>query len=156
MTNGGERIGRALRDLLAEASPTQDFLAAQLGIHTTDAEALQHLARSDHPTGTVELARLLRIRSASAAVLVDRLETAGHVTRTPHPSDGRRVALRVTDSAQQEVRTVLAPLVHDLAALTGDLTADQQETVLRFLDGAAAVLRRYRSTPPAGSDGSRH
>jgi DNA-binding MarR family transcriptional regulator len=42
------------------------------------------------------------MRSASATVLVNRLESAGDVSRYPDPADGRRIVPRLTDSARTE------------------------------------------------------
>ncbi|WP_370941933.1 MarR family winged helix-turn-helix transcriptional regulator [Amycolatopsis sp. cg5] len=146
MEEGAARIGRAVRDLLAEAVPAQQALARRLGIGVTDAQALQHLAASAHETGTVELGQLLGIRSASAAALVDRLETAGHVRRHPHPSDRRRVSLQVTDTAQAEVIAELAPLLTGIASLVRGLSAEEANTVATFLDGTIDLLRGLSGT----------
>src|SRR5689334_11260158 len=119
-------VATALRRLLASTHDVENTLANRLGLGVTDVVALQHLV--DHPdVGPVDLAHLLRIRSASATALVDRLEAAGHLSRTPHPTDRRRVLLAPTESATAEVVGVLAPLLGAIAALVDDLTPDQRE-----------------------------
>ena len=143
------RISQGLRDLLAEAGPAQQAMASRLGIGRTDAQAIQHLAATSHHIGTVELARLLGIRSASAASLVDRLEAAGHVRRQAHASDRRRVTLTVSESAQGEVHAALLPILTDLGTLIEGLTDEQASTVAHFLDSSVAILRNYRK--PAGT-----
>ncbi|MDT8915159.1 MarR family winged helix-turn-helix transcriptional regulator [Amycolatopsis sp. PS_44_ISF1] len=144
------RISQALRDLLAEAGPAQQGMAARLGIGKTDAQALQHLASAGRPIGTVELAHLLGIRSASAASLVDRLEAAGHVRRQAHTSDRRRVTLTVSETAQGAVHAALRPMLTDLATLIERLTEEQAATVADFLDRSLTLLRSHRD-PAAGS-----
>ncbi|MEV7552196.1 MarR family transcriptional regulator [Amycolatopsis sp. NPDC089917] len=137
------RINRSLLDLLAEAGPAERALAARLGIGVTDARALQHLAVASTPTGTVELGNRLHIRSASAAVLVDRLENSGHLQRRPHPTDRRRVRLAVTGSAQEQVRTALRPLLQHISALIDQLGPDQATTIADFLGDVVTALRGY-------------
>jgi DNA-binding MarR family transcriptional regulator len=137
------RVNRALRELLASANDVQHALAARLGIGGTDVQALQYLVGSERPLGTVDLAHALNIRSASATVLVDRLEAAGHVTRAPHPTDRRRVTLELTASARAEVRVALQPLIAAVSVVTGQLDPAGAEAVAVFLDGAVAAIRQF-------------
>lgn len=136
------RVNLALRELLAQAHDVQIALARRLGLGATDVQALQHLATGT-PMGTVDLAHALKIRSASATVLVDRLEAAGHVRRDPHPRDGRRVTLVVSEAARAEVRAALAPLVDAITRLTDGLAPGHAEVVAQFLGDATEVLRAY-------------
>lgn len=141
------RVNFALRELLALARDVELALARRLGLGPTDVQALQHLAFGE-PMGTVGLAGALKIRSASATVLVDRLAAAGHVRRGPHPSDGRRVTLVVSEAARAEVRAALAPLVDAMTRLTGGLPPEHAEVVARFLGDTIGVLRTYAAEPP--------
>ncbi|MEU4526418.1 MarR family winged helix-turn-helix transcriptional regulator [Amycolatopsis sp. NPDC024027] len=141
------RVNLALRELLALAHDVQIALARRLGLGATDVQALQHLAVGT-PMGTVDLAHALKIRSASATVLVDRLEAAGHVRRDPHPRDGRRVTLVVSEAARTEVRAALAPLVDAITRLTDGLAPGQAEVVARFLGDTTEILRAYAAEPP--------
>ncbi|WP_410616463.1 MarR family winged helix-turn-helix transcriptional regulator [Amycolatopsis sp. lyj-109] len=141
------RVNLALRELLALAHDVQIALARRLGLGATDVQALQHLAAGT-PMGTVDLAHALKIRSASATVLVDRLEAAGHVRRGPHPRDGRRVTLVVNEAARTEVRAALAPLVDAITRLTDGLPPGQAEVVARFLGDTTEILRSYAAEPP--------
>src|SRR5687768_13674903 len=103
-------VAEALRALLARTHDVEAALARRLGLGTSDVVALQHLAEQPD-LGPVDLGNLLRMRSASATALVDRLQSAGHLRRTPHPTDGRRVVLALTDSARSEVAAALGPLI---------------------------------------------
>lgn len=141
------RVNLALRELLALAHDVQVALARRLGLGATDVQALQHLAIGA-PMGTVDLAHALRIRSASATVLVDRLEAAGHVRRDPHPRDGRRVTLVVSEAARTEVRAALTPLVDAITRLTDALAPGQAEVVAQFLGDTTEILRAYAAESP--------
>ena len=141
------RVNLALRDLLALAHDVQLALARRLGLGATDVQALQHLA-AGVPMGTVDLAHALKIRSASATVLVDRLEAAGHVRRDRHPSDGRRITLVVAEAARAEIRAALAPLVDAVTRLTAELAPGEAEVVAKFLGDTTDVLRAFAAEPP--------
>ncbi len=136
-------IARALRVLQQATDDAQRALARRLGMGPTDVAALDHLIGSQTPLGPVELGDLLGIRSASATVLVDRLEQAGHVVREPHPHDRRRRTLKPTERARAEVHTALQPLIGPLQELARTLTDEHARVVLRFLQQAAAVHADY-------------
>jgi DNA-binding MarR family transcriptional regulator len=136
----------ALRRLLARTHDVEQALARRLRLGETDVVALQHLV--DHPdAGPADLARLLHIRTASATALVDRLQDAGHLERAPHPTDGRRVVLALTDSARAEVGAALAPLLARIADVVGGFDADEQRAITRFLTAATAAMADFAEAP---------
>jgi DNA-binding MarR family transcriptional regulator len=78
----------------------------------------------------------LQVHPTSVTSIVDRLESAGHVVRRPHPTDGRTVLAEITDSG----RTVVEAATRDLVAAefgVGVLTSDQ-------LAGISALLTPVR------------
>ncbi|MGH3281562.1 MAG: MarR family winged helix-turn-helix transcriptional regulator [Trebonia sp.] len=145
-------IGVALRRLLQAGREMQAALARQMGLRITDVQAVDHVVSAGQPVGTVELGDRMGIRSASAAALVDRLAVAGHLARQPHPSDRRRVTLKATDHARDEVHQALAPLLDDLAAISSQLDDGQARTVLAFLADVTAAMRAYAAKPGPGKD----
>lgn len=115
-SGGQERYGsvaspltHSLRLVLNSFNALQRHVAAQLDLGLNDVAALEHLVRRSD-LGPADLASLLGMTTASATVLVDRLENAGHVQRRGHPQDRRRKQLVVTEHAQEEVFRALAPL----------------------------------------------
>jgi DNA-binding MarR family transcriptional regulator len=94
----------------------------------------------------------LGISSGSATGLVDRLESAGHVRRQPHPSDRRRLVIAPTDSAARDVIEVLRPMLDDLDALGGQFTEPEQRVVEQYLRQAALRLRAYATNLDASVD----
>ncbi|MBF5028327.1 MarR family transcriptional regulator [Micromonospora sp. WMMA1976] len=139
---------RALRDVLRLAGDTRAALARRLGLNATDAAAIDHLVSSPEPLGPVELGNRLGIRSASATTLVDRLVQAGHVTRTPHPHDRRRLSLQVTESAVGEVLEALRPMLVGVDRAVARLTPEQAEATTAFLREVTEVMREYVATAP--------
>ena len=146
-------IAMALRELLQVGREVRDAMGTRLGVGETDLLAMDHIARQPNLLGPVELGRRLGITSASATVLVDRLESAGHLRRVPHERDGRRITLEPTAAAVADIREVIEPMVDAVNRLTGNLDRDQAEVVLEFLTGATVVLRDYAAGPGRGSDG---
>jgi DNA-binding MarR family transcriptional regulator len=106
--------------------------------------------------GPAELAKRLGIRSASATALVDRLVVSGHVSRTPHPADRRRIALAQTPLSDARTTAALAPMLIEIEAAAQRLTEGEAAAVTRFLGEAAQAMRNYArgvDAPSAQSEG---
>lgn len=142
------RIAQALRALLRQAPAVHARLATRVGVGVTDLLALDHVTSDPAPLGVVELADRLRIRSASATVLVDRLAATGHLQRLPHPHDRRRTSLHPTASAHEDVLAALGPLIRDLTDITDSLEPDTARAVLEFLDRVNVALERFARSDP--------
>ncbi|GAA0586958.1 MarR family winged helix-turn-helix transcriptional regulator [Paractinoplanes ferrugineus] len=125
-------------------------LADRLGIGVNDAVAMDHLLSNAAGLGPTELGQRLGIRSASATVLVDRLESAGHAQRVAHPSDRRRQTVVATDHARVEVMDALAPLLRRVEEAAGRLTPEEAGATATFLRQVAAAMRDYAAEAGTG------
>lgn len=133
----------------------QSVVARELGVRVTDVQAVDHVSSAEEPLGTVELGDRLGMRSASAAVLVDRLVDAGHLVRERDPGDRRRVTLTATAHSRAEVRAQLAPMIDELTEVIAQLDQHQAGAVLWFLEQAAATMRSHHGpTHPEQQHGS--
>lgn len=126
-------LGR-LRDAeqhLAEAS--QKYM--KLG--RSDMRALHYLIVAGN-TGVVvtpgAIAQHLGISSASTTKLLDRLERGGHVTRAPHPSDRRALAISITPETREAAMSTVGKQQSKRFHAAARLTSAERETVIRFLD----------------------
>jgi DNA-binding MarR family transcriptional regulator len=134
-------VAFAVRQLLLANRDAEQALARHLGLGQNDVTAMEHLLGSPEGLGPMDIAHRLGIRSASATVLVDRLEEAGHVTRGPHSTDRRRTVVRPTPHAREEIVAALRPLIAAVDAAADDLDDAERDAVARFLNSAATRLR---------------
>lgn len=118
----------ALRALLRSYSDLQRHIADALHLGLNDVAALEHLLRRAD-LGPADIASLLGMSTASATVLIDRLETAGHVERRPHSTDRRRKQLVVTQHAQNEMLRALQP-VFDMHKDIDQHYSDEEQAVI--------------------------
>ena len=121
-------------------------LAERLHLNPREVDAMEHLMRD--AMGPVELSRRLRMTSASATVLVDRLEDAGHVVREADPSDGRRRQVRPTEQGASAVFAQIGPLVSDLVDTERGLTPTERAAVVRYLGRVLDVLYEHTDRAP--------
>jgi MarR family transcriptional regulator, organic hydroperoxide resistance regulator len=95
-------------------------LLRELGLHRGQELLLMHLWDSG-PVRQTELIAVLDSDSATITRMVQRLEKAGLVERTPDPHDGRATLVSSTP-AGDAVRAKIEQMWHDLEASTvGDL-----------------------------------
>lgn len=139
----GSPTAAALRDVLIAANAVNLLVARRMGLSSGDLAALDYLMSTAHPIGPAELGNHLGMRTASATVLIDRLETAGHVQRRPHPTDRRRLQIEVTEQARSSSAATVRDLIDDLDHLDAGLSRSAQDSVLDYLRQVHGVLRRY-------------
>ena len=92
-------------------------------------------SRGSLPLG--KMGERLQVHPTSVTSIVQRLETAGLVTRRPHPEDGRAVLAEITPAGRELVEAATRDLVNADFAL-GALGDDQ----LRELSSLLAPVRR--------------
>lgn len=97
--------------------------------------------------------RRLGMSSASATVLVDRLEQAGYVRRERDPDDRRRIVLTVTDTAERESRTAVRPLIEAITAIGDDLDEPTRQAIAAYLDRVAEAMRLFSEPSPPPDEG---
>ena len=129
----------ALQELVEVSETVPAVVARQAGLSTSELHSLRHLMRG--PVGPVDLAKVLGVTSAASSGVVDRLVSRGHAERRPHPDDGRRTAVVITDSGRAEVLARMTPMFESLAALDATLNERDREVVERYLRGATAAMK---------------
>jgi DNA-binding MarR family transcriptional regulator len=94
------------------------------------------------------IAERLLVSSASMTSLLDTLEGRGLVERHPHPTDRRKVLVRLTREAHHIVDRML-PTVHAAATeALADLTEPERELLITSLATIRARLTVIASQPP--------
>jgi DNA-binding MarR family transcriptional regulator len=99
-----------------------------------------------------DLAERLRIVPRSATAVVDALEEAALVARTPDPADRRAVRVVLTDSGRAALERI-GQVRHEVAQEYFEpVSRAEQEVLLRALRAAEAA---YESAPPPGRPAAR-
>ena len=128
-------------------------MARLLGVNETDLRCLEILIQ-DVPEATPRLlADRLGLTTGSVTSMLDRLEKAGYLTRSPHPGDRRKLIVRATETAAQRSRALVGPLVAEgNQGLLRHYSAEQLELITGFLVQARelqeAHIRRLRQQRP--------
>lgn len=127
----------------------------QLG--ETDMKALRLvIVRTDQGLNVTarEIAEHLGISSASTTKLLDRLESGGHIRRTPHPSDRRAIAVVVTPQTRKAAEETVGREHARRFRVAAALSPAERETVIRFLDALSATSEEsWGQAPPPDAVG---
>ena len=140
-----ERLGDAVQAYQAAVDDFDREVARLLGINATDARCLEILIQ-ETPAGVTprELADRLGLTTGSATTMLDRLEKAGYVTRSAHPSDRRKLLVHATDTARKRAFELIGPLVAEgERTLLSRYSAKQLELITEFLTSAAELQREH-------------
>lgn len=128
---------REAEQLLSDAS------LKYMKLNQTDMRALHYLIVAAN-TGTVTtpgaIAAHLKISTASTTKLLDRLERAGHITRSPHPSDRRALAIAITEVTRESAMNTVGRQQSKRFYSAARLNSAEREVVIRFLDDMAEQL----------------
>jgi DNA-binding MarR family transcriptional regulator len=116
-----------------------------MDMNVTDLAALRLLImRADKgtPVTPAEIARHLRISTASTTKLLDRLSAAGHVERCPHPTDRRALVVQLTDHARSEFFRLFGSRLGAMRAAFEEFTDEELRVAARVLDVTSAAIDR--------------
>ncbi|MCM3659250.1 MarR family transcriptional regulator [Agromyces mediolanus] len=136
------RVMQALRGWHAAAEQMSEASRRYMRLNQTDMRAIRFLIAARNQGLVVTpgaLAEHLGISSASTTKLLDRLERGGHVTRAPHPSDRRALAIAVTEHTRRDARETVGRQHARRFAAAAALAPEEREVVIRFLDALAAT-----------------
>ena len=88
-----------------------------LGLHSTDSEALMEIVYAEEgnaPLSPARLASRIGLSSGATTSLLNRLEEAGHITRSRESADRRVVTLRSSPIVHARADEFFAPLARKL------------------------------------------
>jgi DNA-binding MarR family transcriptional regulator len=157
-----------MRMMTAQSVLLSQSVAAIAGINSTDLECLDVI----HTKGIAsagELAAATGLTTGAITSVIDRLERAGYVRREAHPSDRRKLLLRLQPAAMQKIAPLYAPLQKEMLSLWSQYDDEQISLMIDFLkkscqaaekqvaelQSRARANRRHRESGPAAKEASR-
>ena len=141
-------VQQHLMEFLTRAIKYRKLVQKHLGVDDAGLTTMIHLVIGDtnSPSG---IAQNLDTSTAATTLVLNRLEASGHITRKPHPLDGRKVVLAPTKESLTSVAKLSSPINMGLAGLTKSFSKAEQETISRFLLG---VIEVYDKELPQGKN----
>lgn len=143
-----ESLGFLLNDATRAIRRRFEARAAELGLTSSQWRLVVHLMRNG-PMPQVRLAEILEIEPISVSRLVDRMQEAGWVARTPDPNDRRVRIVSPTPKTRAAVAEAkgIADGIYD-EALAG-LPPGARETLT---DTLRQIIQNLSNTPETDHD----
>ncbi len=135
-------ILRLLQQFTAETERYVDVVSTKDALHRTDLHALGILVGAAQSGTTVTPGRLreeLNLSSPATTALIDRLTSAGHVTRARSDIDRRQVHLEMTEKAQAAGSRLFAPLAQHITAALDQFSDDELALLATMLERITAA-----------------
>ncbi len=139
-----EDLHEALADLLRVYQFRDRTSICCHGISVTQCYALEAVVHKEGLTMN-ELAALLWLDKSTASRVVDGLEEAGYVRRSPNPSDGRSLQLQATRTGRAIHDRIVRGLIDEEKALIQDFDPEVRQATARLIARLArAAAERAR------------
>lgn len=113
-----------------------------MDMNSTDLAAIRLMVLRERRGETVsphDLARHLRISSASTSKMLDRLAAAGHVVRRPHPHDGRGRIVELTVESRRAFFAHFGVRLRGMRDVAENYSDDELRTITRFIEEISVV-----------------
>jgi DNA-binding MarR family transcriptional regulator len=143
-------IGQRLKTISMLTRQIGRKIGESLGVNVTDMAALEQLLNHG-PMTPGQLAEHLKVTTAAATQIVDRLERAGHVARERRANDRRKICVVPIEASVDRAFEQLAPMLDGLDGVIAGLAPDERQVIERFLDQVVEVYGAIASVPPGSS-----
>ena len=137
------RVLMSVRALTDAMERMHNGMKGDMAMNATDVAALRLLVireRQDRLVTPSDIARHLRISTASTTKLLDRLVDSGHVARLPHPSDRRGRVVALTDEARSAFFRVFSGHLRAMREMAMRYDEAELGVIARFLDDLSAAM----------------
>jgi DNA-binding MarR family transcriptional regulator len=136
-------LGTESRAYQAAVDGLDEAVAVHLGINRTDLRCLDLLMQLGTATPGV-LGAKLGLTTGSVTALLDRLAKLGYLTRSPDPTDRRKVIVSVTDETTAKAWQIYGPIAEEGAKSAEIYTEDELRLLIGFMKSARDFQDRHR------------
>jgi DNA-binding MarR family transcriptional regulator len=116
-------------------------VADRLGLNPTDHKCLDLVNRAGGATAG-DLADWTGLTTGAVTGLIDRLERAGFVRREDHPTDRRKVVIRVVPERLSEVGRLFRSLGEEMTDLCARYSEGELRVIVDYMTRSAELFRR--------------
>ena len=137
------RVLGSIRGMSDAMERMHSGMKGELDMNATDVAALRLLIireQQGRPVSPRDIARHLRISTASTTKLLDRLVESGHVERLPHPSDRRARVVALTDVARAAFFRAFGEKLQAMRRVALAYDDAELDVIARFLDDLGGAM----------------
>lgn len=132
-------VAMAVRRLDLMMSQMHLEMSERLGLSAGELLALAHVS-VDGPLGPTDLTRRLHMTTGAMTAMLDRLAEGGFVVREPHPTDRRRIMVRLTRQGRDRIFTHVHGMADEVVAISEQLDPGERHAVIAYLDRLSKAI----------------
>lgn len=141
-------LSSLMRMMSAAGVVLSQMVATRVGLNSTDMECLDLLSQ-EGPTTARRLSEVTGLSTGSVTSLIDRLERAGYVRRTPNPRDRRSILVEpLTDRIARDIGPYYASISQAMAQIYTEYSDEDLSRIHDFLtrvyQGSLREIARLR------------
>jgi DNA-binding MarR family transcriptional regulator len=145
-------LSRLMRMMSATGVVLSETVAARVGLNSTDMECLDLLSQ-EGPTTARRLGEVTGLTTGAVTSLIDRLEKAGYVRRTPNPRDRRSVLVEpLTERIARDIGPYYVSIARSMAEIYAQYSdedlARTHDFLTRVYQGSLEEVARLRKEAP--------
>ncbi len=146
-----ERVFSATREYGVSSVLFRNAISRQMGLNVADWECLSLLTLRGISTPT-QLARHTGLTSGSVTAMLDRLESAGFISRKPNPNDRRGVLIEVNQRSTPAVGQLVGGVQKGLREIIESYSEKDLKLIAGFMNSLATNVKLH--TENADKDSS--
>ena len=134
---------RAVRAFSDAMERMHSGMKGDMDMNATDVAALRMLIMRENRGESVsphEVARHLRISTASTTKLLDRLTSSGHLERRPHPNDRRARVVVLTEASREAFYRHFGERLRGMRSVALPYSEGELRVISRFLGEMSEVM----------------
>lgn len=139
-------VRAALQRQVVHAVLGNERVAREHGILVTDLQALHLMVLRDDIRSPRQISDTTGMPSSTVTKLLDRLEEAGYIQRSPDPTDRRKTRIELVEDAIAPLQNLYGNADAEFDDLSRQFSTDDLEAVARYLD---AVSGFYAARNPS-------
>jgi DNA-binding MarR family transcriptional regulator len=126
------QLAEQMQAFQARVDAFDELAAARLGVNRTDLRCVEILM-AQRTASPGELGPALGLTTGGVTAMLIRLERLGYLRRVPHPEDGRKVIVEVTEVVLRQVAELYVPISEGGHRLLGAYSDAEVELLTGFL-----------------------
>ena len=135
----------AIRKFTRSTLIHQHVIANRMGLHVTDAECIDFLQEMG-PSTAGDLAKATRLTTGAITNVIDRLEKAGYVKRSPDPKDRRKVIVSFIPKKHGRTKAQYGALAGAVQELFTTYTEEQLKFLIQHTQALTEIYQAQTIT----------
>ncbi|MEP6749992.1 MAG: MarR family transcriptional regulator [Bacteroidota bacterium] len=128
----------------------QHIIAEHMGLHATDAECIDFLQEMG-PSTAGDLAKATRLTTGAITNVIDRLEKAGFVKRSPDATDRRKVIVSFIPKKHSAAKAHYKVLADNVQHLFSGYTEKELRFLIQHTDKLTQIYQAQTKNMVAGN-----